>query len=124
MNKTRAVCITLLFVLLFSHAYTDEDALSIIRKVDEKQWIETSKSELSMLVFPEAGDENTFKEFKVISYGRGNEDSYMEFLYPRTIKGLKLLSKGDDQWIYFASTGRRRKIASSLQSKKQSVKGV
>jgi len=124
MNKTRAVYITLLFVLLFSHAYTDEDALSIIRKVDEKQWIETSKSELSMLVFPEAGDENTFREFKVLSYCRGNEDSYMEFLYPRTIKGLKLLSKGDDQWIYFASTGRRRKIASSLQSKKQSVKGV
>lgn len=124
MNKIIFTLITLLFVLLISRGYSEEDALSIIRKVDEKQWIETSKSELSMLVFPDARDEKTVREFKVLSYGRGTEDSYMEFLSPRAIKGLKLLSKGDDQWIFFASTGRRRKIASSSQSKKQSVKGV
>jgi hypothetical protein len=124
MNKIKFPLITLLFILLISSVYSDEDALSIIRKVDEKQWIETSKSELSMLVFPDAGDEKTVREFTVLTYGRGTEDSYMEFLSPRSIKGLKLLSRGDDQWIFFASTGRRRKIASSSKSKKQSVRGV
>ena len=106
MNKIKFTLITLLFVLLISRGYSDEDALSIIRKVDEKQWIETSKSELSMFVFPDAQDEKTVREFKVLSYGRGTENSYMEFLSPRAIKGLKLLSKGDDQWVYFPSTGR------------------
>ena len=124
MNKIKTILVTLLFVLTLSQAYSDDNALSIIRKVDEKQWIETSKSELGMLVFPDAHNEKTVREFKVLSYSRGNEESYMEFLSPRTIKGLKLLSKGDDQWIYFASTGRRRKIASSSQAKKQSVRGV
>jgi outer membrane lipoprotein-sorting protein len=35
---------------------------------------------------------------------------------------LTILSKGDDQWIYFPSTGRVRKIAS--KSKDQSIQGV
>jgi len=46
----------------------------------------------------------------------------MEFISPKSIKGLRILSKVGDQWIYFPSTGRVRKIAA--KSKKESVKGV
>jgi hypothetical protein len=75
-----------------------------------------------MLVYPDAEDSGNVREFKVISYGRGDEDSYMQFIEPRSIKGLSILSRGGDQWVYFSSTGRVRKIAG--KSKKQSVRGV
>jgi len=123
-RKTRffLLCAILLFTAFLAHC--GEDAFSIIKRVEEKQSVDTSKSKLSMLVFPDAGDQKNVRTFTVLSYSQGEEDSYMEFLSPRTIKGLKLLSKGDDQWVYFSSTGRCRKIASSSKSKKQSVKGV
>jgi hypothetical protein len=103
-------------------ASADEDALEIIREVERRQGSDTSKAELSMLVYPDAGDSDNLREFKVISYGRGEEDSYMQFIEPRSIKGLSILGKGGDQWVYFSSTGRVRKIAG--KSKKQSVRGV
>jgi hypothetical protein len=101
-----------------------QDATEIIRRVDEKGWSESSETEMSMIVYPDSRDEGNHRDMTVLAYGRGEDDSYMEFLSPRSIKGLKLLSLGDDQWVYFASTGRRRKIAQSSESKKESVRGV
>ena len=122
-RKKRSIpaAITLLFVVVLP-AFADEEALEIIREVERRQSAETSKAELSMLVYPDAGDTGNVREFKVISYGRGDEDSYMQFIEPRSIKGLSILSRGGDQWVYFSSTGRVRKIAG--KSKKQSVRGV
>jgi hypothetical protein len=124
MNRTiKIVVAATVFVLAtFSSAFADEDAQEIIREVERRQSTETSKAELSMLVYPDAGDSGNVREFKVISYGRGEEDSYMQFIEPRSIKGLSILSRGGDQWVYFSSTGRVRKIAG--KSKKQSVRGV
>ena len=113
-----------LFVFLTtgSFVYADDDALEIIRKMDEKQASETGKSIMSMIVYTDADDEATAREMKMLSYSQGDDDTYMEFIEPRTITGLRILSKGDDQWVFFPSTGRTRKIASS--AKKDSVKGV
>jgi hypothetical protein len=113
-----------LFVFLAtgSSIYADDDALAIIRKMDEKQASETSKSIMSMIVYTDADDEATAREMKMLLYSQGDDDTYMEFIEPRTITGLRILSKGDDQWVFFPSTGRTRKIASS--AKKDSVKGV
>jgi hypothetical protein len=124
MNRTIKV-VSLLGILLLTGLWSvlaDEQALEIIREVERRQSTETSKAELSMLVYPDAGDTGNVREFKVISYGRGEEDSYMQFIEPRSIKGLSILSRGGDQWVYFSSTGRVRKIAG--KSKKQSVRGV
>ena len=113
----------MVFVLAATAAvFAEQSALEIIREVERRQSTETSKAELSMLVYPDAGDPGNVREFKVISYGRGEEDSYMQFVEPRSIKGLSILSRGGDQWVYFSSTGRVRKIAG--KSKKQSVRGV
>jgi hypothetical protein len=117
-----AVAAMVLVLAVASSAFPEEDALAIIREVERRQGTETSKAELSMLVYPDAGDTGNVREFKVISYGRGEEDTYMQFVEPRSIKGLSILSKGGDQWVYFSSTGRVRKIAG--KSKKQSVRGV
>jgi hypothetical protein len=117
-----AAAAVVLVLAATSAVFAQESALEIIREVERRQSTETSKAELSMLVYPDAGDCGNVREFKVISYGRGEEDSYMQFIEPRSIKGLSILSRGGDQWVYFSSTGRVRKIAG--KSKKQSVRGV
>lgn len=98
------------------------DARSIIRLVDEKNRAESARVELTMLVYPYAGNEKDVREYQVQSVSRGEEESHMVFVNPRSIKGLAILSIGDDQWVYFPSTGRVRKIAG--KSKEKSVEGV
>lgn len=102
--------------------HAEEDALSIIRKVDEMGKTTTSVVKMSMLTFPYSEDNSNYRDMKVLAYGKGDDDSYMEFISPKSIKGLRILSREGDQWIYFPSTGRVRKIAS--KSKDKSVQGV
>ena len=122
LNEIRFIFLAVFVLVLVSLAHSEEDALSIIERVEEKQAAETSKVELSMLIYPDADDERNVRKFRVRSYSKGDEDTYMVFLAPRTIKGLSILSKGGDQWVYFPSTGRVRKIAG--KKKKESVRGV
>lgn len=115
----------LLFALtLFSTGVSvfSEEAVDIIRRVDEKQATQSSKAKMSMIVYPNAGDKKDYRDFRILSYGKGDDESYMEFIYPKSIQGLRILSLGDDIWAYFSSTGRVRKIAG--KSKSGSVGGV
>jgi hypothetical protein len=118
---TKRIKLTLILLLSFSLT-AEEDALSIIRKVDELAQIGTSATKMSMLTFPYADDNSNYREMKVLAYGQDDDNSYMEFISPRSIKGLRILSLEGDQWVYFPSTGRVRKIAA--KAKEQSVQGV
>lgn len=111
----------MLFIFAAAQLFA-QDAEAIMRKAEEKYAFNTSKAEISMLVYPQADNERNFREYSILSYGRGEEETYLEFLSPRSIKGLRILSKGGDQWVYFSSTGRVRKIAG--KAKKESVRGV
>jgi hypothetical protein len=103
-------------------AAADQSALEIIRKVDETQTVDTSASETLLRIYPNEKNEKDFREFRVTGYGRGSDDSYMEFMEPMSIRGLKVLTLADDTWLFFPSTGRVRKIAG--KSKGESVQGV
>jgi hypothetical protein len=121
--KTKKLFITTCLGLAFCFgAAAEEDALSIIRAIDAKQHSDTARQEMTMITYPDARDTVNKREFTIKSYSKGDDDSYMEFLEPRTIRGLRILSKGDDNWVFFPSTGRTRKIAG--KSKKESVQGV
>ncbi|HEY8391118.1 MAG TPA: outer membrane lipoprotein-sorting protein [Capillibacterium sp.] len=100
---------------------TGEEAVAILRRVEEKQATDTSVTRMGMFIYPDAGAEDC-RSYEVVGYAKGDQDEYISFLEPRSIKGLTLLAKGDDQWIYFPSTGRVRKIAS--KAKDQSIQGV
>jgi hypothetical protein len=102
-------------------ATADETALDIIRNADRAQRTDSQKTETTMRTYSSEKNERDFREFRMTSYSRGS-DSYMEFVEPRSIKGLKILSIGDDTWLFFPSTGRVRKIAGT--SKGDSVQGV
>ncbi len=107
---------------VFTLGLTAQDALTIIRKVDAKQHSDTARQEMTMTVYPDMNDANNKREFTVAGCSRGDDDEFMEFVAPKTIKGLRILGKGDDNWVYFPSTGRTRKIAG--KSKKDTVQGV
>jgi hypothetical protein len=117
-----AMGILLFTTLAAMTAVAEESALDIIRKVDEKQVVDTRKSETLMRTYPSDKNEKDFRELRVIGYGRGADDSYMELVEPKAIKGLKVLTLSDDTWLFFPSTGRVRKIAG--KSKGESVQGV
>jgi len=121
-NILQIILLLTLGIILNSSALAQEDALIIIRKVDEKAAVKTSISKMSMQIFPYLKDKENYREIKIIAYGQGSDDSYMEFVSPKSIQGLRILSKSGDQWVYFPSTGRVRKIAA--KSKKESVQGV
>jgi outer membrane lipoprotein-sorting protein len=121
MNYLRYVCIGLCGALV-AGLLAQESALEIVRKVDEKAAVKTSIAKMSMRIYPYMQDKTNFRELKVLAYGKGTEDSYMEFVSPKSIQGLRILSRGGDQWVYFPSTGRVRKIAA--KAKKESVQGV
>ena len=117
----RAIIIIMVSMFIFS-LYAEEDALAIIRKVDDLAQIGTSISKMSMLTFPYSEDNSNYREMKVLAYGQNDDNSYMEFISPKSIKGLRILSLEGDQWVYFPSTGRVRKIAA--KAKDQSIQGV
>ena len=123
MKKNRFFLVMLALGLLMGGIVqaATEDAVTILHRVEEKQTTETSVSQMAMFIYPDAGSDD-HRSFEVVGYAKGDEDEYISFLEPRSIKGLTILSKGDDQWIYFPSTGRARKIAS--KSKDQSIQGV
>lgn len=123
MKSLHGSCLRILFLILFAIPISaEQDALAIIRKVDDIGEISTSIAKMSMLTFPYAEDNSNYRDMKVLAYGKGEDNSYMEFISPRSIKGLRILSLEGDQWIYFPSTGRVRKIAA--KAKDQSVQGV
>jgi hypothetical protein len=122
--KAKTIIISALLgaALRMGAAFAQEDALSVVRAIDAKQRSATGRQEMTMVAYPDMGDEGNKREFTIKSYSRGDEDSYMEFLEPRSIRGLRILGKGNDNWVFFPSTGRTRKIAGT--SKKDSVQGV
>ncbi|NJL73280.1 MAG: outer membrane lipoprotein-sorting protein [Candidatus Competibacteraceae bacterium] len=119
----KRIAFCLVFAALLTAALTaEDDALAIVRRVDAKQHSATSRMEMIMTTYPNLAIESDKREFVVLSYSRGDDENYNEFLEPRSIRGLRILGKGDDNWVYFPSTGRTRKIAG--KSKKESVQGV
>ncbi len=116
----------LILVLIFAAGtvflYAAEDPYDIMDMVEEQQSAETGKSEISMMVYPDLNDKENHRDMRILIYSRGDDESYMEFITPRSIKGLRILTVDGNQWVYFPSTGRVRKIAS--KSKDQSVSGV
>jgi hypothetical protein len=117
-----SIAFSAVLLFVFTVDLGAEDALSIIRRVDAKQHSDTSRQEIAMTVYPDMHDAGNKREFTVADYSRGDDDEFMEFVTPKTIKGLRILGKGDDNWVYFPSTGRTRKIAG--KSKKDTVQGV
>lgn len=97
-----------------------ESAESIIRRLDEKNSEVTSKMAMTMTVTP--ADGGAPREFSVTAFENTKGESMIEFTAPKTVKGMKILSRDSSSWVFFPSTGRVRKLGGS--AKGGSVQGV
>jgi len=111
-------CGLFLFAVVFGYA---ENAVSIMGSIDKKQSAETSQTRITMKIYPN-GDESEVREYWIESFGRGEDSSYMVFVEPRSIRGLRVLELEDDIRVYFPSTGRLRRITGN--QKGGSVGGI
>jgi len=98
----------------------DARALAIIRQVDAQHRTESPRMEMSMEIRPSDGTRP--RSFSLVILENRAGDSHLEFTSPRTVQGMRILSRGSSSWVFFPSTGRTRKIGSSSRS--GSVQGV
>jgi hypothetical protein len=119
MNRRFLVAVLLLsgLPLLWS-----EDALWIIREMERRSDNGPTRMIMTMDVYDDASRPDDVRSFRILNLSRDDDTSYMEFVEPRTVNGLRVLSLGRDNWVFFPSTGRVRKIAGS--SRRGSVQGI
>jgi len=121
-HLSRLALAALLVVFTTAAAAGDEKGQAIVRRIDELEKSKTTKSTMEMTVSPSDG--SAPRTFSVLSYELDSDDqlSHIEFVAPRSVRGLRILTKGSDSWVFFPSTGRVRKLAGSSRS--GSVQGV
>ncbi len=95
-------------------------ALEIIRMVDRHTQSDSSELSFTMEIFTSEG--STPRVFSITSLENRAGHSRIEFTEPRTVQGLRILTRDNASWVFFPSTGRVRKIASGSRS--GSVQGV
>ena len=115
------VSTSVLIAITGSQVFAD-DASAIMARIDAKRETETEQSRMVMEIHPVRGTDTNVREFRVESYSRGTENSYMEFVATQSIRGLRVFEVGDDTRVFFPSTGRIRRITGDQQS--GSVGGV
>lgn len=119
MNKK---ALSLAAAVIFSLALVgaEETALSIVRKVDANERNASSRMEFTMSIKPADGSEPRVFSLRALENADG--DSMIEFSAPKTVRGMRILSREKNSWVFFPSTGRVRKIGGSSRS--GSVQGI
>ena len=82
----------------------------ILKSIDENMIFESRTSRVKMTV---EGKRRT-RTFEMISFGRGETDTAMEYLAPSREKGTKMLKLGDDLWMYMPTVERTQKISGHM----------
>lgn len=111
--------ITYIFLLagVTTMAQGQADAKTIIDQVDYNMSSETKITKSQMIVY---GRRNS-RTLESISYTKGHEESYTEYLAPEREKGTKMLKLEDRLWIYTPSTDRTIQLSGHML--RQSVMG-
>lgn len=113
--------ITTIFLLILiagiTTAQETPDATTIINKVDYNMSSDSKITKSQMVVH---GRRNS-RTLESVSYTKGHEESYTEYLAPDREKGTKMLKLEDRLWIYTPSTDRTIQISGHML--RQSVMG-
>ncbi len=107
--KNKVILALLVIWCLGSGAYaiTGEE---IVNKVDANMTSKTSYSESRMVITVD----NDVREKMMISYDKGTDTGYAEFLTPVRDKGVKYLKIKDNMWMYLPSVDKVIKISGAM----------
>lgn len=113
----KLITITLIVVGIGLYGQENPDVKTIIDKVDFNMSSDTKITKSQMVVY---GRRNS-RTLESISYTRGHDESYTEYLTPEREKGTKMLKLEDRLWIYTPSTDRTIQLSGHML--RQSVMG-
>lgn len=99
------------FVLVASPAFADKmpTADELIAAMDKNMTFQTRKARISMVV-----EGRRTRTYEMVSYGRGQHDSAMEYLAPARDKGTRMLKLGGELWLYLPGADRVQKISGHM----------
>lgn len=82
----------------------------IIKKVDANMTFGTARMESRMVIHVDS----EIREKTIVSYDRGQDTGYAEFLTPARDKGVKYLKIKDNMWMYLPSVDKIIKISGAM----------
>jgi outer membrane lipoprotein-sorting protein len=85
-------------------------AVDILDRIDQNMVFDTAYSETDMIITIK----NRTITKSLVSYARGNEQSYIEFLTPPRDRGTKILKIGDVIKIYYPSAERVMRLSGHM----------
>jgi outer membrane lipoprotein-sorting protein len=105
--------ITAITLIVFSFALpmrgADDNAASVLARADVfRNPIDSFSVDIELTSFAPGGRTDTSR-FRV--YGKGNDRSIVEFIFPQTEKGKYLLMLRDAMWIYIPTASRPIRIS-------------
>lgn len=90
-----------------ANAITGEE---IIKRVDANMTFTTARSEAKMVIHID----QEVREKTFVSYDKGRDTGYAEFLSPARDKGVKYLKIQDNMWMYLPSVDKVIKISGAM----------
>jgi len=101
---------TLAFVSQPAVAQEAPDVDALLKKIDRNLTFEQRSSHVTMVV------ESTRRSrtFEMRTWGRGKDQSAIEYLAPSRDKGTRLLRKGDEMWMYLPTVERTQKLSGHM----------
>ncbi len=103
---------TLLTALVLTAASTAVQAPTAEQLLDAMDKNLTFESRTSRIVMTVEGRRT--RSYEIVSYGRGQEDTAMEYLSPPRDKGTRMLKLGGELWIYMPSVDKVQKISGHM----------
>ena len=111
------ILIITLFAGIISVFQTYPDPFEVLKKVDKNMISDTKIIKGRMIIY---GKRNT-REIAFISYSKGEDKSFIEYLSPAKQKGTKMLKLENNLWIYSPSADRTIQLSGHML--KQSLMG-
>ncbi len=111
----KKICLSIVMIftvipVCFSRAAPSKSADEILDKIDQNMIFKTAYSEIEMIITTK----NRTINKTMVSYARGNEKAYIEFLSPPRDKGSKILKSEDIIKVYYPSAERVMRISGHM----------
>lgn len=108
-NALTATIVTVAALVAAMASAAPPTADELLDRMDRNLTFEARRSRMTMTV-----EGRRTRTFEMLSYGRGQEDTAMEYLAPARDKGTKMLKLGDELWIYLPAVDRVQKISGHM----------
>ena len=85
-------------------------AADLLREMDRNLQFDTRKSTTTMQVI----DSRRTREYRMVVYGRGQDEAAVEYLSPARDRGTRMLKQEDNLWLYMPRAERVQRISGHM----------